>query len=87
MNIKKMSEKITMKTRHIDPVTEIVDFDEEKEFETKREENTITCNQCGKEFECHVDIEGKAASICINPKCPSYSLYQIPLELMPKEEK
>ncbi len=87
MNIKKMSEKITMKTRTICHDVEVADFGEEEEFDAKFEEKTITCNQCSKEFECHVDIGGKAASVCNNPECPDYALYQVPLEIMPKQEK
>jgi hypothetical protein len=47
----------------------------------------MKCNQCGEELRTHSayrDSTGVVGFlyICINPKCPNYSLLQIPIELM-----
>ena len=44
-----------------------------------------TCNQCAKQLK-----EVPLAEIlycCVNPTCPNYALFQVPLESMPEEEE
>lgn len=49
-----------------------------------------TCNQCSEtlnEYFHEIMTYECRFFVCINPKCANYSLLQIPLEMMPNEEK
>lgn len=47
----------------------------------KKTKSMNTCNMCFKQMEGI--IQGHlSASFCVNPECPNYALYQIPMETM-----